>query len=143
MISRSVFPVISSLASLMVSGCTTTVGAPPMQDSESNCPVLASDGWQAVVSPLAGDNQRSQLSVTGKVTMPTPGYTFAWEAGRLDRSAIPAFELHLQTRAPDGMVVQVLETREVTFIGPAAAPRYRAITIMCAGKELARIENVS
>lgn len=114
-----------------------------MEDTNSNCPVLESDSWQADVTLLSGDDHRSQLSVTGKVTMPTPGYTFAWEAGRLDRSAIPSFVLHLQTRAPDGMVAQVLETREVMYSGPAAAPRYRTITVMCEGKELGRIENVS
>ena len=75
--------------------------------------------------------------------MPTPGYTFGWEAGRLYRSAIPSFELRMIANPPGGMVTQVLDTREVTYAGPAAAPRYSAITIVCEGRVLARIEDVS
>lgn len=75
--------------------------------------------------------------------MPTPEYTFAWSPGRLDRSAVPSFELRLEARAPDGMVAQILDEREVTYSGPAAAPSYSAITVTCEGRVLGRIEGVS
>lgn len=93
--------------------------------------------------PLAGNPDRGELTVSGRVTMPTPGYTFGWEAGRLDRSAVPSFELRMIANPPGGMVTQVLDTREVTYSGPAAAPRYSSITIVCEGRVLARIEHVS
>lgn len=140
---RIAFPIIGTLGCLVTAGCTTTTEPPAMEEARGACPVLESDGWAADVSPVPGSDGRFQLTVTGKVTMPTPGYTFAWQAGRLDRSAIPTFELRLQTRAPEGMVVQSLETRDVSYSGPAAGPRYRAVTVTCEGRELARIENVS
>lgn len=132
-----------TLGCLATYGCTTTAEPPTLEEPADNCPVSDSDSWTASVSPVPGSDGRSQLSVSGKVTMPTPGYTFAWEAGRLDRSAVPSFELRLLANAPDRMVAQVLETREVSYHGPAAAPRYREITITCEGRVLAKIGDVS
>lgn len=139
-------PIAKTLASILtlgIAGCATDDIDMPIGNEVSQCPVIESSDWAASISPVPGNPDRSQLTVTGKVTMPTPEYTFAWEQGPLDRSAIPSFELRLLTRAPDGIVAQVLETREVRYMGPAAAPRYRAITVTCEGEVLGRIENVS
>ncbi|MDZ4308687.1 hypothetical protein [Allopontixanthobacter sp.] len=131
------FAFLAVAGALALGGCTTVSDEPA-----DNCRVLESEGWAANVASVPGNPDRNQLTVTGRVTMPTPAYTFAWEAGRLDRSAVPSFELRLLATPPDGMVAQVLDTSEVTYTGPAAAPRYSAITVTCEGRVLARIEDV-
>lgn len=135
--------VITSILCLGMAGCATYESGDPVAEETATCPVIESSDWAASIAPVPGNSSRSILSVTGKVTMPTPGYTFAWDQGALDRSAVPSFELKLSARAPDGMVSQVLDTREVSYSGPAAAQRYRAITVTCEGTVLGRIENVS
>lgn len=139
---RYIASTIGALGCLAATGCTTMTEPPAIEETADNCPIIESSSWTASISPVPGGAGKSQLAVSGKVTMPTPGYTFAWEAGRLDRSAVPSFELKLLTNAPDGMVAQVLDTREVSYQGPAATPRYRSITITCDGRILGRIDNV-
>ncbi len=138
---------LSATGLFALSGCMTPAEQPDPDEPGQvqpgdDCSVIESEGWAATITPVPGNPDRNQLTITGQVTMPTPGYTFAWEPGRLDRSAIPAFELRLLANAPAGMVTQVLDTREVSYSGPAAAPRYRSITISCEGRILVTIEDV-
>lgn len=139
---RKIALAMLGLSGIALGACGTTTPAPEQAMADSECPVIQSENWTAQLMPLPGGEGRYQLVVTGNVTMPTPGFTFAWEQGRLDRSAIPAFELRLLTNAPAGTVAQMLETREVIYAGPAAAARYRSVTITCDGRTLGTVENI-
>ncbi|MGB3377200.1 MAG: hypothetical protein WBH10_06590 [Allopontixanthobacter sediminis] len=139
--------VLAAASTIVLCACTTPSGEAALQDPDEmqtadDCPVIESEGWAATITPVPGNPDRNQLTITGQVTMPTPGYTFAWEPGRLDRSAVPAFELRLLANPPAGMVTQVLDTREVSYSGPAAAARYRSISITCEGRVLGTIEDI-
>lgn len=135
--------VLAATSILALGACTTSAEqSGPEEQVNDNCPVLESEGWAANIAPLASNPDIQQLTVTGRVTMPTPDYSFAWNAGRLAGAAAPSFELRLLAKPPSGMVTQVLDTREVIYAGPAAAPRYREITVICEGRVLARIGDV-
>ena len=116
---------VALVASLSVAGCATYGQEKPATQDEpspevaSACPILKSSDWAATITPTPSDPTRRTLTVTGTVTTPTPGYTFSWQPGRLDRSAVPAFQLMISGVAPDGLVMQALDTKNVTFIGPA------------------------
>ena len=79
-------------------------------------------------------------AVTGEVDLPTPGYTVSLDLGPADRSAIPVQQLRLNTRAPTGIVTQVVTQYPVRYEGPTIAQQYRAVRVMCGGSELAELQ---
>lgn len=144
--------VLAAVSTLALGACATPAEQPGPEEQApeqvgDTCRVLESEGWAADIAPLPGNPNLQQLTVTGKVTMPTPNYSFAWDTDLVDGAGpgagTPSLELRLLAKPPSGMVAQVLDTREVTYAGPAEAPNYRVISVTCEGRELARIENVS
>ena len=114
---------------------------PPPPPSAS-CPVIESSEWAAWVNAMPGPGSTKQLIATGKVVLPTPGYTVTLTAGMADRSATPVQQLILTATPPSGMVTQVLTTQPVRYQGPAISMQYRAIRIMCGGQMLSEITDV-
>lgn len=114
---------------------------PPAAPSAS-CPVIESSEWAAWVNAMPGPGSTKQLIATGKVVLPTPGYTVTLTAGMADRSATPMQQLILAATPPTGMVTQVLTTQPVRYEGPAISTNYRAIRIMCGGQMLSEITDV-
>lgn len=109
----------------------------------TTCPIAGSRSWKAWVNPTPGSEGEATLVVEGEVDTPTPGYTFSWEAGMADRSAVPMQRLHLAVTPPDGMVAQVITTESVRYEGPAIAENYRGVAVMCGEELLAEIADVT
>lgn len=134
------------LANLAACALAACVGAPeptPVTESRSNaCPVYESSDWAAWINAMPGPGAQRTLHVTGRIVVPTPGYTATLTAGIADRSAIPVQQLNLNLSTTDGMALQVLTPLEVAYEGPAIAQQYRAIRIMCAGEQIAEITEI-
>lgn len=111
--------------------------AEPAEEAEpaTGCPVLASRDWTARI-------EEGSLVVEGVVDLPTPGYALSFTQGPADRSAVPTQRLLLAATAPEGMVVQMIATETVRFEGPAIAPRYKAVLVLCGGAPLAEIADI-
>lgn len=112
------------------------------QDRLMICPVLESKDWGAHINAMPGPDAKRTLHVYGKVTMPTPGYTFEWIEGRADRSMVPTVRLHLHATAPGGMVSQVLTEEDVQYSGVALTEKYTAVIVMCGETKLAEITEI-
>lgn len=109
----------------------------------TTCPILGSRNWKAWVNAEPGDDAEATLVVEGEIDAPTPGYTFSWEPGMADRSAVPMQRLHLTAAPPDGVVAQVITTESVRYEGPAIAQDYRGVAVMCGEELLAEITEVT
>lgn len=116
----------------------------------SACPVLASSDWRAIVRPDPAGGDRLQLVVEGRITLPTPGWRVAIEAGSADRSANPIQQVVVTAAPPDPAisVLQVLTDYDLRLEAPAlgiarpGASPLRGVRISCAGVELADIGEV-
>lgn len=108
-------------------------------DGEPACPVIESANWTAYIDRMPGPDAAPTLNVSGEVTVPTPGFTFAWREGPTDRSAVPSLRLILEPAAPTGLVLQALTTETVSYRGPALPNGYSRIIIVCAGEPIAEI----
>ncbi|HEX8902290.1 hypothetical protein [Vitreimonas sp.] len=114
---------------------------PPPTPSAA-CAVLDSRDWSAWINRMPGPNATPTLHVTGKVDLPNPGYTVTVRDGPADRSAQPVQQIILETSQRSGMFTQAVITADVHYIGPVIAPSYRAIRIMCGGRQLAEITDI-
>lgn len=114
----------------------------PSPPEASRCAVIESADWNGWINAMPGPGAQRTLHVTGRITLPTPGYGVTLREGPADRSAIPVQQLILELTPPAGMVSQVIVTQEVAYQGPAIAQRYRAVRIMCAGTQLAEITDI-
>lgn len=132
-----------NLLKLACLGGLALVAAPQghAQTNGIQCPVLASSDWQAWVDKMPGtDGQR--LHVSGRITLPGPGYKLAFETGIADRMAKPTQQVVLTATAPDGMTAQVLETVQISGDIPALASGYTAVMVLCGDTVIARIDKV-
>jgi len=114
--------------------------------ADDDCPVLDSADWRAVVGPVSGA-EGPHLIVTGRVTLPTPGWQVALAEGIADRSAMPVQRVMLTATPPDGMVAQVLTDYDLRLETPALAgaagmPPYRGVMVMCGGTVLVDLAEV-
>jgi hypothetical protein len=135
------------VAATALSGCAT----PPQAESGagqapvfefSECPVIASRGWNAHINAMPGPGAKPTLIITGEVDLPTPGFTVELIAGPADRMMPPGQRFSLVATPPEGMVTQVVTATPVRYSAPATYGTYRSITIGCGGKVLAEIENI-
>ena len=131
----------AALSALALGACHTSPPAPGQAGRE--CAVYESSDWAAWINAMPGPGAQRTLHVTGRIVVPTPGYSATLTAGAADRSAIPTQQLNLNLTTTDGMVLQVLTTREVAYEGPAIAQQYRAVRIMCGGAQLAEITDIT
>jgi len=95
------------------------------------CDVIASRDWEAWINKMPGPNAVPTVHVIGKVDVRTPGYTFEWAEGPMDRSAMPVLRLRLIARKPDGMIAQIIATEEVKYQGPAPGTGISRVIIGC------------
>lgn len=107
-------------------------------EAEAACPVIDSADWRATLGPVEGA-EGPQLVVEGRVTLPTPGWTVALEAGMADRSAMPVQRVVLTAAPPQMAVAQVLTDYELRLVTPALAPAYRGVIVDCAGLALVEV----
>jgi hypothetical protein len=116
--------------------------AAPVEESDA-CAVLESSDWAAWINKMPGVNPEPSVHVTGKVTMRTGGFTFEWQEGPMDRSAIPALRLKLVPVAPDGMATMAITTEEVNYTAPALSSGYSRVIVGCGDTVLAEITEIT
>ncbi|MEQ9507031.1 MAG: hypothetical protein RLO80_12270 [Hyphomonas sp.] len=116
--------------------------AVPVEETDA-CDVLESSGWEAWINKMPGPGATPTIHVIGKVTVRTGGYTFEWQEGPLDRSAMPALRLKLVPVAPTDMAMQALTTEDVKYEAPALATGYRSVIIGCGSETLAEITEIT
>ena len=115
--------------------------AAPVAEPQA-CAVLDSRDWAAWINKMPGPGAVATIHVTGKVDVRTGGYTFSWEEGPMDRSAVPALRLKLVPKAPDGMATMAITTEEVTYQAPALSSGYSRVVIGCGGTTLGEITEI-
>ena len=105
------------------------------------CGIVRSSGWAAWVNAMPGPNARPTLIVTGKVTVPTGGYRFAWRDMRVMESYPVQVAVELNAIPPDGPATQALVTHDVRGQWPVDPP-VGSLTVRCGDMVLARIAPV-
>lgn len=116
--------------------------AAPVEETEA-CAITGSRDWAAWINKMPGPGAVPTVHVTGKVDVNTGGYSFIWEEGPMDRSAVPALRLKLVPVKPDGMVMQVLSTEEVHYSAPALSSGYSRVVIGCGSQTLGEITEIT
>ena len=127
---------LSAAALLTAGGCQTTAGQAP-----TACPIVSSSDWQAWVNAMPGPNAQPKLIATGKVVLPTGGYSFRWGEARIMESYPVQVSVELIPVPPAGPATQALATHEVRGEWPMSPP-VGSLAITCGGKALARISPV-
>lgn len=105
------------------------------------CGISGSSGWAAWVNAMPGPNAQPKLIVTGKVTVPTGGYRFAWGDMRVMESYPVQVALELRTIPPSGPATQALVTHDVRGEWPISPP-VGSLTVRCGDLVLVRISPV-
>jgi hypothetical protein len=116
--------------------CQTMPAPAPMP-----CPVVGSSDWRAWVNAMPGPNMQPRLIATGKVTVPTGGYTFRWGDPRVMESYPVQVSVELHPIPPAGPATQALTTHDVRGEWPMGPP-VGAFTVTCGGKVLGRVSPV-
>jgi hypothetical protein len=120
---------------------TVVQEAAPVAKPEA-CAVLDSRDWAAWINKMPGPAAVATIHLTGKVDVRSGGYTFSWEEGPMDRSAVPALRLKLVAKAPDGMATMAITTEEVKYQAPALSSGYSRVVIGCGGTTLGEITEI-
>ena len=107
------------------------------------CPVLDSRHWHAWIDRPTEASRPARLHVRGQIDMPTPGYAETFTPGPMDRRSPPTLRIRLEATAPEGIVLQVIDTRDVAFSLETEILQYRAVLIMCGDQTLAEMLDVT
>lgn len=137
---RTTFPLVAGAAALLTA-CAAVPPAAQRPSADGPCPIVSSSDWAAWVNAMPGPNAQPMLIVTGKVTVPTGGYTFAWRDLRVAESYPVQVFAELEALPPDGPATQALDTHDLRGEWPIAPP-VGSVTITCDGTTLARIAPV-
>ena len=128
---------LTPVIALTVTACQTASLPPP-----TSCPVLRSSEWQAWVNAMPGPNARPELVATGKVVVPTGGYTFRWGSPRVMESYPVQVSVELIPVPPQGAASQALVTHDVRGEWPMAPP-VGSFSVTCGGRVLGRVSPVA
>jgi hypothetical protein len=90
---------------------------------------------------MPGPGATPALIVTGKVTVPTGGFRFAWRDMRVMESYPVQVAVELVPIAPAGPATQAFVTHQVRGEWPVTPP-VGSLTIRCGGKIVAAISPV-
>ena len=105
------------------------------------CGIIGSSDWAAWVNAMPGPNMRPKLIVTGKVTVPTGGYRFAWRDLRVMESYPVQIAADLQAIPPAGPATQAAATHDIRGEWPIDPP-VGSFSARCGDRVLARISPV-
>lgn len=151
---RSMFSTTCLASIFVISACSAIPTADSVEDpiaAEENvstetsetCPMIKSENWVAWINAMPGPKGTSgKLIVTGDVTVSTAGQSISLTPGRADRSMKPVQQMILEVLPPDGPAAQVISTTQARYEGPAIAPQYKAIQILCDGEIVAEIDTI-
>lgn len=135
---RTIFALAGALA-LLLTSCAAVPAGPA---TAMECGIIGSIEWAAWVNAMPGPNARPSLIVTGKVTVPTGGYRFAWRDMRVMESYPVQVVAELQAIPPTGPATQAVVTHDVRGEWPIEPP-VGALTVRCSDMVLARIAPVA
>ena len=113
----------------------------PYPPTQYGCPIVGSQDWTAWVNAMPGPNAQPTLIATGRVTVPTGGYRFAWGDVRVMESYPVQVVAELQVIPPSGAATQAVVTHEMRGQWPMSSP-VGSLEIRCGGQTLARISPV-
>ena len=136
--------ITGTVLALLVSSCSAAndpTTKPPEKPKPNSCSVIDGSDWVAWLNRMPGPDGPS-LHLSGKIVLPTPGYTIKVKAGPLDKSNPPVQRLNLELTPPTGIVAQVVSSQEVKVQLPALASSYGAVIVSCGDKTLATITDV-
>ncbi len=108
---------------------------------QKGCPIIGSSDWAAWVNAMPGPNAQPTLIVTGKVTVPTGGYRFAWRDMRVMESYPVQVSVELDVIPPIGGATEAIVTHDVRGQWPMSPP-VGSVTVRCGGQTLAAISPV-
>jgi hypothetical protein len=128
-----------AFAPLLLASCASLPAAAPA--GPGACPITGSSDWSAWVNAMPGPDARPTLIVTGKVTVPTGGYRFAWGDVRVMESQPVQVVTELRPLAPIGGATGALVTHDVRGEWPMSPP-VGSVTVTCGDQTLARIAPV-
>ncbi len=127
---------------LSLGSCAPVPAAAPQGPVGSmECGIIGSSDWAAWVNAMPGPNARPTLIVTGKVTVPTGGYRFAWRDMRVMESYPVQVAVELDAIPPTGGATEALVTHDVRGQWPIDPP-VGSLTVRCGDMVLVRIAPV-
>ncbi len=131
------------LASALSLGSCAAVPAdvPQGPAGPMDCDISGSSDWAAWVNAMPGPDARPTLIVTGKVTVPTGGYRFAWRDMRVMESYPVQIAVELAAIPPAGGATEALVTHDVRGQWPVDPP-VGSVTVRCGDMVLTRIAPV-
>jgi hypothetical protein len=119
--------------------------SPPPQTQyppqKTGCPIAGSSDWAAWVNAMPGPGATPTLIITGKVTVPTGGYRFAWRDVRVMESYPVQVVAELDVFPPTQAATQAIVTHDVRGQWPISPP-VGSVTVSCGGQTLAAISPV-
>jgi hypothetical protein len=129
-------------SALTLASCQAVPAGPPQGPiGAMECGVTGSSDWAAWINAMPGPNARPTLIVTGKVTVPTGGYSFAWGDMRVMESYPVQVALELRSIPPAGGATEALVTHDVRGEWPITPP-VGSLTVRCGDMVLTRISPV-
>ena len=123
---------------LLLASCA--VAQPPPTRGVA-CGATGSSDWAAWVNAMPGPNARPTLIATGKVTVPTGGWRFAWRDMRVMESYPVQVVAELEAIPPSGAATQAVVTHDVRGEWPMSPP-VGSFTVRCGDMVLARVSPV-
>ena len=135
-------PIAVLTGALALASCAPVPAQAPARPSGGpDCPIIGSSDWAAWVNAMPGPNARPTLIVTGKVSVPTGGYRFAWRDMRVMESYPVQVAVDLQPLPPAGPASQAIVTHDVRGEWPMNPPA-GSLTVRCGEQVLVRISPV-
>ena len=130
-----------ALAASMTASLASCATAPAPPVGAMECGIIGSSDWAAWVNAMPGPNAQPKLIVTGKVTVPTGGYRFAWRDMRVMESYPVQVAVELDAIPPAGPTTQAVVTPDVRGEW-AMSPPVGSLTVRCGDMVLVRISPV-
>ena len=135
-------PIATVCGALALATCSPVPAEAPARPSGGReCAIAGSSDWAAWVNAMPGPNARPTLIVTGKVTVPTGGYRFAWRDMRVMESYPVQVAVELEAIPPAGGATQAVVTHDVRGQWPIDPP-VGSVAVHCGDRVLARIAPV-
>lgn len=130
-------------AILLLGGLGGCVIDHPKSVPVAGCPVIGEGKFEAWLDAMPGPGSNGPtLNISGKVDLPTPGYTLELQEGPADRMMPPSQRFRLAATPPGGMAAQVVTSTDVHYRAHSTYPVYRSLVITCGDRVLATVTDI-
>lgn len=127
-------------AAISLAAAAALVAAPAA--SQVPCPLIGDGDWSVTLETNAVSGH-PEIVIDGRVTAPSAGWGVNGALGPQTRSAPPNLTILLAALPPDGGAAAVLTELDVSLRFPAAHRAYRSIRLVCGGRLLAEVRNLT